>query len=75
LLEPPPTSSESEEASVIENDPPEEAIVSNIPVGTYKGTIEFTDEMLTYNESYSSEVIIVVANDGTVTGSFTGQIM
>lgn len=71
----PPTSSESEEAPVIENDPPEEAIVSSIPVGTYKGTIEFTDGMLAYAESYSSEVIIVVANDGTVTGSFTGQII
>lgn len=47
---------------------------AEIPAGTYIGTIEFSEDWYTYAESITSEVFLDVAEDGTVTGTFAGQI-
>lgn len=47
----------------------------DIPEGTYIGTIEFSEKYSTFAYSITSEVILTVAQDGKVTGSFTGLII
>lgn len=62
--------------------PPEEVtsleepeVISTIPVGVYLGEIQFTEDQLKYAIMMTSDVTIIVAEDGTVTGAFTGQIV
>jgi hypothetical protein len=58
-----------------ETSPEEPEVINTIPVGVYLGEIEFNPELLEYAQSVTSDVTIIVAEDGTVTGSFTAQIV
>jgi hypothetical protein len=73
---------EDQPPGVSENvQPPEESspdipeVVSTIPVGVYLGEIEFRPEMMEYAESAVSDVTIIIEEDGSVTGSFGGQVI
>jgi len=77
----PTTQTEGDEAAEEPSDmsepgPNTEPITSDdIPAGNYVGKIEFTDDWLIEAQSITSEVIITIAEDGKVTGSFSGQIV
>jgi hypothetical protein len=71
----PPESSEPIIPPAEEAPPEEDLVPSTIPVGVYLGEIEFNEDMMAYAESTTSDVTIIVEPDGTVTGTFTAEVI